>query len=188
MSFRFEKLEIPEVILVEGKAFTDHRGFFQELYKRSLFVPGGITPELVQDNLSFSKKGVLRGLHYQKLPQPQGKLVSVIAGEILDVAVDIRKGSPSYGKHVSALLSADNRRMLWVPPGFAHAFCVTSETAHVLYKVTAEFAPELDRGVAYNDPTLGIRWPVTDPVVSEKDAKLPPLAQADNNFVYEGAR
>lgn len=188
MPFQFQRLEIPEVILIEAKAFGDHRGFFMEIYKRSEFEVHGIPTDFVQDNYSYSVRGVLRGLHYQKHPKAQGKLIFVVRGEIFDVAVDIRKGSPTYGKWVGVVLSGQNRRLLYVPAGFAHGFCVLSEEAYVVYKVTNEYAPELDRGILWSDPTLGIPWPIKQPILSPKDAQLPLLKDADNNFVYEGGR
>ncbi len=182
MPFQFQKLEIPGLVLVEAQQFGDERGFFMEVYKRSEFAAHGIPETFVQANLSFSARGVLRGLHYQKRPQAQGKLVMALTGQIYDVAVDIRRGSPTYGRWLSLELSADNGRMLYVPAGLAHGFCVLSEQAHVLYQVTDEYARELDRGIAWNDPEIGIRWPIDEPILSVKDAGLPPLAQADNNF------
>ena len=139
----------------------------------------------VQDNLSFSQCGVLRGLHYQ-LERPQGKLVMAVQGEIVDVAVDIRKGSPTFGKWISVILSSENHRQLYIPEGFAHGFCVLSEEADFVYQVTAEYAPELDRGILWNDPTIGIEWPVSEPMLSDKDARLPLLRNADVDFVYDG--
>src|SRR5574337_943448 len=186
MPFRFEKLEIPEVILVEPKAFEDHRGYFVETYKRSDFEANGIPELFVQDNHSYSVRGVLRGLHYQLHPKAQGKLVSVIQGAIFDVAVDLRKGSPTYGRWVGISLSAGDHRMLYVPAGFAHGFCVVSAEADVVYKVTEEYAPELDRRICWNDPEVGIRWPIEQPILSPKDARLPLLRAADNNFAYGG--
>ncbi len=129
-------------------------------------------------------RGVLRGLHYQKPPQAQGKLVMVLSGEVFDVAVDIRRGSPTYGRWVGETLSAENGRMLWIPVGFAHGFCVLSERADVVYLVTAEYAPDLDRGIRWNDPEIGIRWPVDEPLLSPKDARLPLLREADQDFVF----
>lgn len=185
MAFKFEPLEIEDVILVEAESFADDRGLFSETYRLSAFEEGGIGATFVQDNYSHSRHGVLRGLHYQKPPRAQGKLVSVIAGEIFDVAVDIRRGSPTYGRWVGANLSSGNRRMLWVPAGFAHGFCVLSGSADVIYKVTEEYAPELDRGIRYGDPDLAIEWPVAEPIVSAKDAALPLLKDAGDDFVYE---
>ncbi len=184
MPFRFQRLQIPEVILVQIQSNQDARGFFRETYKQSEFVANGIPATFVQDNHSHSTRGVLRGLHYQKNPKAQGKLVMAMTGEILDVAVDIRKGSPTYGKWVGQILSAENGCMLYIPPGFAHGLCVLSEQADVVYKVTAEYALELDRGILWNDPAIGIDWRVTHPSLSPKDARLPLLRDADNNFEY----
>jgi dTDP-4-dehydrorhamnose 3,5-epimerase len=184
MPFQFQRLEIPEVILVEPRVFADQRGFFLETYKHSDFTANGIPERLVQDNYSHSKRGVLRGLHYQRPPQAQGKLVMALKGEIFDVAVDIREGSPTYLHWVSAVLSDENLHLLYVPPGFAHGFCVLSPEADVLYQVTAEYSPSHDRGVIWNDPALAIDWPVAEPLLSPKDAALPTLEEADNNFVY----
>jgi dTDP-4-dehydrorhamnose 3,5-epimerase len=185
MPFQFKRLEIPEVILVEARAFGDHRGFFMETYKRSEFLANGIGEHFVQDNYSRSHYGVLRGLHFQKLPKAQGKLVGVIQGKIFDVAVDLRKDSPTFGQWVGVELSSENRRMLYVPVGFAHGFCALSETADVVYKVTEDYAPELDRGVIWNDSDIKIRWPISNPILSEKDAQLLSLRQVDTNFLYE---
>jgi len=182
MPFEFNRLDIPEVILVVPKIFGDDRGFFLEFYKHSDFIAGGIPEHFVQDNHSRSVKGVLRGLHYQKEPAAQGKLVRCLNGRIFDVAVDIRKGSRTYGAWVSAELTAENNHMLYVPPGFAHGFQVVSDTAEVLYKCTAEYAPAQDRGIIWNDPSVGIQWPLPDPVLSGKDRVLPLLKDADNNF------
>jgi dTDP-4-dehydrorhamnose 3,5-epimerase len=163
--------------------FEDERGFFTETYKYSVFASFGIRERFVQDNYSKSVKGVLRGLHYQKHPKAQGKLVMVIRGEIFDVAVDIRKGSPTCGKWVGLVLSSEDHRMLYVPAGFAHGFCALSDEAGVVYKVTGgEYAPELERGIVWNDPDLGITWPVKHPLISRKDAALPRLQEADNDF------
>jgi dTDP-4-dehydrorhamnose 3,5-epimerase len=188
MPFQFKMMEIPEVIIVEPRVFKDDRGFFTETYRCSDFRANGISEDFVQDNYSHSVKRVLRGLHYQKHPKAQGKLVMVISGEIFDVAVDIRKGSPTYGKWVGTVLSSGNHQMLYVPVGFAHGFCVLSNEADVVYKVTGgEYAPEMEVGVVWNDPEVGIRWPVQSPILSPKDAQLPRLQEADNNFVYQGS-
>lgn len=182
MPFEFKRLDIPDVILVVPKVFGDDRGFFLESYRHSEFIAGGIPGHFVQDNHSRSVKGVLRGLHYQKDPAAQGKLVRCLHGSIFDVAVDIRKASPTYGTWVSAELTGDNNHMLYVPPGFAHGFQVLSDAAEVLYKCTAEYAPAEDRGIIWNDPSIGVHWPLTDPVLSGKDRVLPLLKDADNNF------
>ncbi len=186
MPFTFKRLALAEVILVTPRAHSDARGFFRELYKRSEFSEGGIPDVFVQTNHSRSTLGVLRGLHYQIPPQAQGKLISVVRGAVFDVAVDIRKGSPTYGKWVGEVLSDENHRLLYVPEGFAHGFCVLSEVVDLCYQVTAEFAPDLDRGILWNDPQIGVAWPVADPQLSAKDAAQPLLAEADNAFVYPG--
>lgn len=184
LPFTFTRLAIPEVVLVEARAFGDPRGYFVETYKRSEFVANGIPEAFVQDNCSHSTEGVLRGLHYQKDPAAQGKLVTAIRGRILDVAVDLRRGSPTFGTWVGEELSADNHRLLYVPAGFAHGFCVLSAEADVVYKVTAEYSPAHDRGIRWDDPAVGVVWPVAAPTVSAKDAALPLLAEADNTFRY----
>jgi len=178
MPFNFTRLAIPEVILIEPTIFPDDRGFFMESYKYSEFSAFGIKEHFVQDNHSRSTKDVLRGLHYQSPPKAQGKLVRVVVGEIFDVGVDIRKRSPSYGKWVGEVLSAENKRMLYIPPGFAHGFCVLSDVADVAYKVTEEFSPEHDAGIIWNDPEIGIQWPIEHPILSEKDSALPRLREA----------
>jgi dTDP-4-dehydrorhamnose 3,5-epimerase len=185
LAFEFQRLDIPDVVLIRPQAFDDQRGLFVECYKRSVFSSHGIHDTFVQDNYSRSLRGVLRGLHYQKHPKAQAKLVTVLEGEIFDVAVDIRRGSSSHGRWVGEVLSAGDPCLLYIPAGFAHGFCVLSDVADVLYKVTAEYAPELDRGVLWNDPEIGIRWPIDNPTVSPKDAKLPPLRLADNDFRYQ---
>lgn len=182
MPFHFEKLEIPDVILIEPTPFRDDRGFFMETYKRSVFAAHGIGETFVQDNHAHSVRGVLRGLHYQLHPQAQGKLVTCSRGRLFDVAVDIRQGSPTYGQWVGETLSEENRRMLYIPAGFAHGYCILSDEADLTYKVTAEYAPNLERGIVWNDPAIGITWPITDPILSAKDQQLPLLTDADNNF------
>ncbi|TMI82349.1 MAG: dTDP-4-dehydrorhamnose 3,5-epimerase [Bacillati bacterium ANGP1] len=188
MGYRFEPLEVRDVVLIQPAAFPDHRGFFMEMYKHSEFAAHGIDDPFVQDNYSHSVRGVLRGLHFQLHPQAQQKLVGVIRGEIFDVAVDIRAGSPTYGRWVGVTLSAENRRLLYVPAGFAHGFCALSDEADVVYKVTAEYAPDLDGGILWNDPALGIRWPIAEPILSPKDTRLPLLREAKTNFVYTEER
>jgi len=150
-----------------------------ETYKKSAFAANGITDDFVQDNFSHSIGGVVRGLHYQKSPHAQAKLVSVISGEIFDVAVDIRQGSPTFGQWAGVSLSAENKNMLYIPAGFAHGFCVISEEVDFTYKVSAEYAPDLDRGLLWSDPDIGISWPISKPILSEKDMQLPKLAAAD---------
>lgn len=160
---------IPEVLLIEPDVFGDSRGFFMESWHKQKFAEQGLDAVFVQDNHSHSTRGVLRGLHYQ-LQQPQGKLVRVVAGSVFDVAVDIRRGSPTFAQWVGAELSADNRHQFYVPPGFAHGFCVLSETADVLYKCTAYYAPQDEHGIMWSDPAIGIDWPGSGFVISEKDA------------------
>ena len=175
MSFSFSSLEIPDVKLVIPKYYSDERGYFLESFKESEFSANKINAKFVQDNVSFSTKGVLRGLHYQQKPKEQAKLISVISGEIFDVAVDIRKDSTTYGKWVSQILSEKNHKMLYIPEGFAHGFCTLSDTANVLYKVTNEYSPENERGIIWNDPNVSISWPIENLIISEKDKKLPIL-------------
>ncbi len=184
MPFTFKKLEIPDVILIEQKIFSDSRGLFTEIYKYPDFSQVGITKHIAQTNYSKSKKNVLRGLHYQKNPVAQGKILQVISGEIFDVAVDMRRGSPCYGKWVGQILSSENMKMLYIPEGFAHGFCVLSKKAEIIYQCTNVYSPENERGIIWNDPDVNIPWPVKDPILSEKDAKFPPLKKADHNFVY----
>ena len=173
--------KIPDVFIIEPKVFGDERGFFFESFNQKNFTEKtGITSEFVQDNHSRSVKGVLRGLHYQ-IQQTQGKLLRVIAGEIFDVAVDMRKSSPNFGEWVGCILSAENKRQFWVPPGFAHGFLVTSDIAEVLYKTTDYYAPEYERSLLWNDPDLGIDWPLEGitPILSVKDQAGQPLKTAD---------
>lgn len=176
-------MKIPKVILIEAKTFSDERGLFMESFKESAFA-SEINTRFVQDNYSRSIKDVIRGLHYQKNPKAQAKLVIATMGEIFDVAVDIRKGSPTYGKWVGETLSDKNHKMLYIPEGFAHGFCVTSEKADVLYKVNSEYSPENERGILWNDPEISIKWPTAKPIIIKKDLELPTLQNADNNFVY----
>ena len=184
MPFQFERLEIPDVILITAKHFVDGRGFFLESYKQSEFAENGIPWAFVQDNRSHSVGGVLRGLHYQLPPRAQGKLVAALTGEVFDVAVDIRRGSPTYGHWVGTTLSADRFNMLYIPAGFAHGFCVLSESADFVYKVTDVYAGDLERGIRWDDPQIGIDWPVAEPILSARDAELPLLRDADNNFWF----
>jgi dTDP-4-dehydrorhamnose 3,5-epimerase len=160
------------VKILEPNVFGDARGFFYESYNKQTFDEAGITAEFVQSNASRSAKGVLRGLHYQ-WPHPQGKLVSVLEGEVYDVAVDIRRGSPTFGQSVGAMLTAENHRHFWVPEGFAHGFCVLSEFATFSYQCTALYDPKADAGIRWNDAALGIDWPVSDPLLSDKDRITP---------------
>jgi dTDP-4-dehydrorhamnose 3,5-epimerase len=181
MPFEFHRLAIPDVILVEPKRSGDARGFFMETYKHSAFAAQGIAEAFVQDNYSHSARGVLRGLHYQKAPAAQGKLVMVLQGEVFDVAVDIRPGSPTFARWVGVTLRADEPRLLYIPPGFAHGFCVLSDIADFTYKVTSEYAPDLERGIRWDDPQIGVQWPTQAqaPTLSARDMRLPLLAQAD---------
>lgn len=167
--------ELPEVLRIDPKVFGDARGYFFETWHRDRYAELGLPREFVQDNLSRSQRGILRGLHLQH-PHAQGKLVQVLEGEVFDVAVDVRVGSPTFGRWVSEVLSFENHRQLWVPPGFAHGFCVTSETAVLSYKCTELYHPETELSVAWNDPKLGIPWPVKEPVLSKKDAAAQRLA------------
>ena len=168
---QFTRLAIPDLLLIEPRVFGDERGFFFESWNRAVFRDvTGLDPEFVQDSHSKSRRGVLRGLHYQLPPKAQGKLVRVIAGEVFDVALDLRCSSPTFGRWVSNLLSAENKRQLWIPPGFAHGFLTLSESAEFVYKATEAYAPELERCIRWDDPALGIAWPLdVPPLVSEKD-------------------
>jgi dTDP-4-dehydrorhamnose 3,5-epimerase len=174
------RTEIPEVLLLEPKIFKDERGAVFESYNRPGFAKAtGVDPQFVQDNRSISKQNVVRGLHYQVM-RPQGKLVQVLQGEIFDVAVDIRRSSPTFGRWVGFNLSQANGRMAWIPPGFAHGLLALSEHVDVLYKMTELWAPELDRTIVWNDPKVGVRWPIQGtPILSAKDAKAPGLVEAE---------
>jgi dTDP-4-dehydrorhamnose 3,5-epimerase len=178
---KFIAQNIPDVVLIEPKIFEDSRGFFLETYREELFAEAGITARFIQDNHSRSQQGVLRGLHYQ-IRYPQGKLMRVIFGEIFDVAVDIRKSSASFGQWVGVHLSAQNKNQLWIPPGFAHGFYVISDSAEVTYKVNDQYAPEWERSILWNDPEIGIEWPIlngTTPSMSQKDMDASTLKNAD---------
>jgi dTDP-4-dehydrorhamnose 3,5-epimerase len=177
----FIPTKLPDVILIKPKVFEDPRGFFMETYRGDRFSAAGIPQNFVQENHSRSQKGVLRGLHYQ-IRNPQGKLVRAIVGEIFDVAVDIRRSSPTFGQWVGIILSAENRYQLWVPEGFAHGFYVTSDHAEVVYKVTDYYAPEWERSILWNDPRIGIEWSLNEkesPILSQKDINGKPLADAE---------
>lgn len=173
----FIRTEIDGVTVIEPKVFDDPRGFFYESYRKELFVQNGITDEFVQDNVSSSAKGVLRGLHYQTAPRAQAKLMRVLRGSVYDVAVDIRPRSKTFGKFFPILLSAENRKMLYIPKGFAHGFCVLEEGTEFMYKVSDYYSPEHERGVLWSDPELAIPWPKIDRsfILSEKDKKFPSL-------------
>lgn len=168
------KTSLPDALIIEPQVFGDARGFFYESYNRASYHDAGIDAEFIQSNVSRSARGVLRGLHYQ-WPNPQGKLVSVLEGEVYDVAVDIRRGSPTFGKSVGVMLTADNHRHFWVPEGFAHGFCVVSEFATFSYQCTALYDRAADAGIRWNDADLAIDWPVSAPLLSEKDGKTPLL-------------
>jgi len=184
MPFTFHSTDIEDVLLIETTLYHDGRGYFAELFKEETFLKAGLKASFVQDNFSFSHHRVLRGLHYQLEPHAQGKLVTVLHGEIFDCAVDIRIGSPTYGKWFGVNLSAEMGLLLYVPPGFAHGFCVLSNSAVVLYKVTSPYNPSAERGIVWNDPGIGIEWPIHDPILSSKDAQLPLLREGENNFSY----
>lgn len=178
MPFTFVSTGIEGVVIIEPGVFSDDRGFFLESFKATDFRSAGIDVSFVQDNHSKSARGVLRGLHFQKPPYAQGKLVRVLEGVVWDVAVDLREGSPTFGRWFGLELSADNHRMLYIPPGFAHGFVTLSNTAQFFYKCTGEYRKESEAGVRWNDPTLAIEWPLTDVTVSEKDRMLPMLKDA----------
>lgn len=180
IDLKFTPTPLPDVLLIEPKVFQDERGFFLESYQKKKFAEAGVPFDFVQDNHSKSCQGVLRGLHYQ-IQQPQGKLVRVIAGEIFDVAVDIRKSSPAFGKWFGTYLSAETKQMLWVPIGFAHGFYVTSPEAEVLYKTTDYYAPQWERAIIWNDPAINIQWPLQNglPSLSPKDGAGNLLSEAE---------
>lgn len=168
------------VKIIEPKVFGDRRGFFMETYHRKRYHDCSVFPEFVQDNLSFSRQGALRGLHYQ-FPNEQAKLVQVLQGEVFDVAIDIRRGSPTFGKWAGVQLSAENKRQLFIPEGYAHGFCVLSETTLFLYKCSDFYHPECEGGVLWCDPHLGIDWPFSDPILSEKDSGYLPIGEIAEN-------
>ena len=168
MPFKFERTDLNDVIVIEAKAFADERGLFKEIFKTTDFCDSGIPYAFVQDNVSKSQKNVLRGLHFQRPPYAQGKIVGVMSGKVLDVAVDLRKGSPTYGEYVMQELSFDNNRMLWVPPGFAHGFLALEESI-VHYKVTSVYNKESEGGIIWNDPIVKVNWPIEHPLLSAKD-------------------
>jgi dTDP-4-dehydrorhamnose 3,5-epimerase len=170
---KFTPTNLPEVLLIEPRVSRDERGFFVENYRKDLFASKGVRVDFVQDNHTLSKKGALRGLHFQIAPKEQAKLVRVVRGEVFDVAVDLRKGSKTFGQHASQLLSGENQKMLFVPAGFAHGYLTLSDEAEFLYKVSDYYSPEHERGLLWNDPALGIRWPKTGApyLLSEKDKK-----------------
>ena len=185
MPFTFQPTMLPDVLLIEPKVFEDSRGFFAEIFKADEFIPHVGLGHFVQVNHSYSGHKVLRGLHYQMMPFAQDKLVYVPSGEIFDVAVDIRQGSPTYGLWTGEILSGQNRRMLYIPAGFAHGFCVLSHGADVIYFCSKIYAPDRERTILWNDPQINIHWPVKEPVFSPRDSAGCLLAQVDNNFSYE---
>lgn len=180
---KVEPQYIPEVLHVTPKKFGDERGFFSELYREQALAEFGV-PAFVQHNLSRSSKGVLRGLHFQLSDAPLGKFVRCLRGQIFDVAVDIRQGSPTYGRWVGVALSAEALNALYVPDGFAHGFCALSETVDVLYMQTGYYAPDRERSILWNDATIAIEWPITKPILSDKDAAAPQLADVENDFRF----
>jgi len=186
MDFKVTPLKIAEVLLVEHERYGDERGFFAETYRADIFAKHGIA-KLVQDNHSRSAKGVLRGLHFQNDPAAMGKLVRCTRGTIFDVAVDLRQGSPTFAQWVGHTINQDDTQLLWIPPGFAHGFAALSEVADLMYRTSAYYSPQHDRAVVWNDPDIGIAWPIEDPVLSKKDAAAPCLRDCDANFVYREA-
>ena len=178
--------EIPGVLVIEPDVFGDHRGWFCETWNRLKLHDAGIDADFVQDNQSYTKaKGTLRGLHFQQNPMSQAKLVRVVRGAVLDVAVDLRKGSPTYLKHVGVELSAENKRQFFIPKGFAHGFLTLTDDVEFVYKVDAPYAPDCDRSVRFDDPEIGVDWPCEEPILSDKDKKAPLLRDSDCNFVFE---
>ncbi len=186
MPFTFERTEIPDVIIITPAIFEDLRGHFVETYKRTEFSKFGIPEDFRQDNYSLSKKGVARGLHYQADPFSQGKLMRAISGKIFEVAVDIRRGSPYFGKWVSVIMTQENRAMIWIPEGFAAGMMSLEEDSRLAYKTTNEYSKAHECGIKWNDPAIGIKWPIDiKPLVSEKDEVHPLLKDAEINFVYK---
>ncbi|MDA4122210.1 MAG: dTDP-4-dehydrorhamnose 3,5-epimerase [Thaumarchaeota archaeon] len=174
-SFESRRLKIPDIILIKRNGHRDKRGYTTRIYDRSEYKSAGIGEEFVEDLLSYSVRNVLRGLHYQEPPKAQSKLVAVLQGKIFDVAVDIRKRSKNYGQWAGVTLSSENQTLIYIPKGFAHGYCVLSRGATIMYKLSEEYDPSLDRGIAWNDPRIGIKWPVDSPIISQKDASWPPL-------------
>lgn len=189
MPFAVRKTEIPGVIEIESPVHGDDRGFFTEIYNTERWLPAGFPVQrFVQDNLSCSSRGTLRGLHYQIDPHSQGKLVRCLRGSVFDVAVDIRRGSPTFGRWIGRTLTGQNGLALWVPAGFAHGFLVLEDQSFVLYKCNACYAPNAERSILWNDPSIGILWPEPVTSLSKKDADAPSLDRADFNFVYDPAK
>ena len=181
---KFIETSLPGCVVIEPQVFGDSRGFFYESYNEAKYREAGIDRRFVQSNVSRSARGVLRGLHYQ-WPNPQGKLVSVLEGEVYDVAVDIRRGSPTFGQWAGVMLTAENHRHFWIPEGFAHGFCVLSEFATFSYQCTDLYDAKADGGVRWNDPAIGIDWPVSEPLLSDKDSKTPLLADVSPDSLPE---
>jgi dTDP-4-dehydrorhamnose 3,5-epimerase len=184
MPLKITPLEIPDVLVIETGLIRDDRGFFAETYSAKVLEAHGFQATFLQDNLSSSRRGVLRGLHYQLEPRGMGKLVRALSGAAFDVAVDVRRGSPSFGKWVARTLTLENREALWIPPGFAHGFLALEESTVLLYKCTTTHAPEAERAINYADPAIGIEWPAPVTLVAPKDLAAPPLARGEYNFEY----
>lgn len=176
--------DIKEVLFIQPKVFGDHRGYFFESYSKKVLAEYGVSSEFVQDNISKSKKGTIRGLHYQIGDKVQGKLCQVIQGRVLDVAVDIRFGSPTFGKYITCELSDEDHNLIWIPPGFAHGFSVLSDEAIFYYKCTDFYSPADERAILFNDADLGIKWNVSEPLVSEKDFKAKKFKEIERDFIY----
>lgn len=187
MPFEVQRLEIPDLVAIRPRVFSDDRGSFLEVFKETEFAGFGMRLAVAQVNESVSRRGTLRGMHYQIDPHAQGKLVRVIAGEALDVAVDIRRGSPTFGRHVALRLDSRTPTLLWIPAGFAHGFCALEDDTRFVYLQTAEYAPSAERGILATDPELGIEWPFPagELLISAKDGVLPPIAEAEINFRYD---
>lgn len=185
MPFRFEPQGIPEVCVIEPRVFEDARGFFMETHKSSDFEAAGLPATFAQENHSYSTGRTLRGLHFQKPPKAQGKLVRVVRGEVFDVAVDLRKGSPTFARWVGTTLSAENRRLIYIPPWCAHGFCVITDDAEVIYKTTEEYAPECEGGIIWNDTELAIDWPLQEPILSDRDRAWPRFSELGPIFTYD---
>ena len=183
MAFVIEKLKLPEVLHIKSDVFADSRGFFTEMLRENIFSDYGVRGPWVQFNRSRSQKNVIRGMHFQRVPQAQAKLIMPMEGEIFDVAVDLRKNKPTFGAWVGVTLNAAKAEMAYIPAGFAHGFCVLSDVAEVLYLCSDYYAPEAEGGVAWNDPNVGVEWPVSEPILSNRDAALPTLDKAEINFV-----
>jgi len=186
MSVKFTETEIQGVLVCETGLFRDHRGFFSETYSKTIWEEAGFMETFVQDNLSLSARGTLRGMHYQINPNGMGKLVRVLVGSVFDVAVDLRQGSPTFGKWVARTLSSENCLALWVPIGFAHGFVALEDNTLVLYKCSGMHVPEAERSLSYKDPEVGIEWPLEPTLISDKDAAAPGLKEAEYNFTFDG--